>query len=100
MMRFPQCHVSHQQATSTKGLDENTMNKQRTTRKRLVRSVTALGAIALVAGSLTAGLAGVASAAGNPPWEPVANPPEAGGLLFFNSAGQQITGGSVSTSPL
>jgi hypothetical protein len=89
-----------QQATSTKGLDENTMNKQRTTRKRLVRSVTALGAVALVAGSLTAGLAGVASAAGNPPWEPVANPPEAGGLLFFNAAGQQITGGSVSTSPL
>ena len=68
------------------------MNKQRTTRKRLVRSVTAMGALALVAGSLTAGLAGVASAAGNPPWEPVANPPEAGGLLFFNAAGQQITG--------
>ena len=54
----------------------------------------------LVAGSLTAGLAGVASAAGNPPWEPVANPPEAGGLLFFNAAGQQITGGIVGTSPL
>ena len=47
---------------------------------------------------MAAPVAGATSAA--PPWEPVANPPQAGGLLFFNAAGQQITGGSVSTSPL
>jgi hypothetical protein len=44
------------------------------------------------------GVAGVASASGNPPWEPDAN--SVGSLLFFNSAGQQITGGSLTDSPL
>ena len=35
-----------------------------------------------------------------PPWEPVANPPQVGGLTFYNAAGQPITGGSISTAPL
>ena len=51
-------------------------------------------------GPLVAVGGGTAYAAGNPPWEPVANPPEVGHLLFFNAAGEQITGGSINTSPL
>jgi hypothetical protein len=46
------------------------------------------------------GFAGTAFAAGNPPWEPVANPPEVGSLQFFNAAGQQITGGNLTDSPI
>ena len=45
------------------------------------------------------GFAGSAFAAGNPPWEPVANPPEVGSLTFYNAAGQQITGGSTTAQP-
>ena len=69
----------------------------RATAVLVLGTVLASGA-ALTAGVVAAPVAGATSAA--PPWEPVANPPQAGGLLFFNAAGQQITGGSVSTSPL
>jgi tryptophanyl-tRNA synthetase len=52
----------------------------------------------LIGAGLTVGVMG-ASATGNPPWEPIANPPEAGSLTFYNAAGQQITGGSTTTQP-
>jgi Big-like domain-containing protein len=52
----------------------------------------------VAAGSLIAGFAGSASAAGAPPWEP--NASSVGGLTFFNAAGQQITGGNLTDSPI
>jgi hypothetical protein len=63
------------------------------------RRVVATVMVALLIGAgLTVGVMG-ASATGNPPWEPIANPPEAGSLTFYNAAGQQITGGSTTTQP-
>jgi len=66
--------------------------------RRLFRPFAILGALSLVAGFLTLGFAGVASAA-TPPWQ--TSPPalELGGLLFYNAAGQQITGGSTTVAP-
>ncbi len=57
-----------------------------------------VGVIALVSGILTTGLAGTASAAGNPPWEP--DPNSVGALVFYNAAGQQVTGGNLTDSPI
>jgi hypothetical protein len=69
--------------------------------KKLLRSVASVAVVAAVAsGALVMGFASSASAAGAPPWEPVANPPEVGGLLFYNASGQQITGGNLTDSPL
>jgi len=69
-----------------------------------IRSTVAAGLgsalLASTALAVAVGVAGSAAAAGSPPWEPVANPPEVGGLIFYNSAGQQITGGSTTASPL
>jgi hypothetical protein len=59
--------------------------------------------IALVVGAfLVVGVAtrSTAHAAGTPPFEPVGNPPQAGGLTFYNSSGQVITGGSITDSPI
>jgi hypothetical protein len=67
-------------------------------KKLRTKGTVAVGVIALVSGIFTAGLAGTASAAGNPPWEP--DPSSVGGLVFFNAAGQQITGGNLTDSPL
>jgi hypothetical protein len=67
--------------------------------KKLLRSLAAV-AVTTVAIGLAVGFAGSASAAGNPPWEPVSNPPQVGGLTFYNAAGQVITGGSVNDSPI
>jgi hypothetical protein len=64
---------------------------------KFIRSISALAATALVSGALTTALASVASAAGAPPWEPDAN--SAGSLVFYNAAGQQITGGTLSSAP-
>ncbi len=41
-----------------------------------------------------------AGASTTPPWEPIGNPPEAGGLTFYNSSGQVITGGNISDNPI
>jgi len=63
------------------------------------KAVVTSAVVALVIGTgLTVGVI-AASASGNPPWEPVANPPEVGSLTFFNAAGQQITGGSTTDQP-
>lgn len=67
--------------------------------KRLIRVFAAVAVTVVAAGSLSAIFAGSALAGGNPPWEPIGNPPEAGGLLFFNSSGTEITSGST-TQPL
>lgn len=63
--------------------------------KRLFRVLAAAAVAVVAAGSLSAVFAGSALASGNPPWEPLTNPPEAGGLLFFNSSGTQITSGTI-----
>lgn len=65
---------------------------------RTFRSLTGVGLIALVVGFLTLGFAGVASAA-TPPWQTSPPAQELGGLLFYNSAGLQIDGGSTTTAP-
>jgi len=67
--------------------------------KKLFTSLAAVSLITVTMGSLAVGLSGSAFAAGNPPWEPVANPPQAGSLTFYNAAGQQITGGSTTAQP-
>jgi hypothetical protein len=70
----------------------------------LRRAVGGVLALALVAGGATvlAGLATsfspAAGASTAPPWEP--DPGSVGALEFFNAAGQQITGGSLTGSPL
>jgi hypothetical protein len=70
----------------------------------LRRAASGVLALALVAGGGTvlAGLAATfsspAGASTTPPWEP--DPGSVGGLDFFNAAGQQITGGNLTDSPL
>jgi hypothetical protein len=68
--------------------------------KNLVKSVAAVVVATTVTAALAVGWAGTALAAGNPPWEPISNPPEVGALTFYNSTGQAITGGSINDSPL
>jgi hypothetical protein len=68
--------------------------------KKLLRSVATVAAATVVSGSLLAGLAGTAHAAGNPPWEPIGNPPEVGGLTFYNTSGQVITSGSTTSASI
>jgi hypothetical protein len=63
------------------------------------RSFAVLAIAGAAAGSLLVGLAGTASAAGSPPWEPLGSP-EVGSLTFYNAAGQQITGGNLTDAPL
>src|ERR1700723_517086 len=78
-----------------------------TARRTSIRAVTAtvLGA-ALVASSVLVGgvLATRASASAPPPWEvgspPAVSPNEVGGLTFYNSSGQVITGGNLSDNPI
>jgi Bacterial Ig-like domain (group 3) len=68
--------------------------------RRLFRSAAMVATATVASGTLIAGLAGTAHAATTPPWEPIANPPEAGGLTFYNSSGQVITGGNISDNPI
>jgi len=70
--------------------------------KKLLRSVATVAVATVVSGTLVAGLAGTASAYGSaPPWESTITPtPEVGGLTFYNSTGQVITGGSTSSGPV
>ena len=44
------------------------------------------------------GLAGSASAAGNPPWEP--DPTPSAASMFYNADGNQVTGGNVTDKPI
>ena len=66
--------------------------------KKLIRSTLATVILTTAGGILSLGVAGVASAAGAPPWQPDAN--SVGTILFFNAAGQQITGGNLTDSPI
>jgi len=70
-----------------------------------IRSVTLRALIAVLLGAVLAATMGVATpatpagASGSAPaWEP--DPSSVGGLSFFNSQGQQITGGNVTDAPL
>ncbi|MGO9027429.1 MAG: beta strand repeat-containing protein [Acidimicrobiales bacterium] len=68
--------------------------------------------LAAVLGALVIGLSGLAvgviavpapdavATATAPPWEPVGNPPQVGGLTFYNATGAQITSGSTNDPPL
>ena len=66
--------------------------------KKFIRSIALVATATVAAGSLVAGLGGVAHAGTAPPWEPDAS--SVGGLAFFNTAGQQITGGNLTDSPI
>jgi hypothetical protein len=67
-----------------------------------------VAAATVVSGTLVAGLAGTAHATTVPPWEvaqppattPAVAPDELGGLTFYNSSGQVITGGNISDNPI
>ena len=65
---------------------------------KLSRPLAIVGVLSLVAGFLAVGFSGVAGAA-TPPWQTSPPAQEVGGLLFYNSAGQQITGGSTTVAP-
>jgi hypothetical protein len=65
--------------------------------KKLVRSIALVATATIAAGTLAAGFGGTAFGAA-PPWEP--DPGSVGGLLFFNAAGQQVTGGNLTDSPI
>lgn len=65
--------------------------------KKLVRSIALVATATIAAGTLAAGFGGTAFGAA-PPWEPDAS--SVGGLLFFNAAGQQVTGGNLTDSPI
>jgi hypothetical protein len=66
-------------------------------KKGLFNAASAVVLAALATGLLTIGLGGTASAAA-PPWEP--DPGSVGALVFYNAAGQQITGGNLTDSPI
>src|SRR5580692_7555760 len=68
------------------------MDSANHSRRRAVTSLLALLAVTAII-SATAG----AAFASAPPYEP--DPNSIGGLIFFNSAGQQITTGSISDAP-
>ncbi|MBV9872288.1 MAG: Ig-like domain repeat protein [Frankiaceae bacterium] len=63
-----------------------------------MRTAATLVLSTVAAGGVFASFAPSASAAGNPPWEP--DPSSAGGLSFYDSAGNQIAGGSINDSPI
>ena len=66
--------------------------------KKFIRSALA-ATILTISGGAAAGLfAGAAGAAGSPPWEP--DPSAVGSIVFYNAAGQQITGGSLTGTPI
>ncbi|HTW21048.1 MAG TPA: Ig-like domain-containing protein [Mycobacteriales bacterium] len=55
-------------------------------------------AVVVLTGAALLGTAASGHATTTPPWEP--DPSSVGGLLFFNSSGQRITGGSTSDQPV
>jgi Bacterial Ig-like domain (group 3) len=63
--------------------------------------VGSVGSTLLAAGALAASAtSSVTTTKAPPPWEPIGSPPEVGALLLFNSAGKQITGGSINAQPI
>jgi hypothetical protein len=68
--------------------------------RKLFRAAATVAAATVASGTLVAALAGTAHAATTPPWEPVSNPPEVGGLTFYNSAGDVVTSGTINDNPL
>ena len=72
--------------------------------RRLFRSAATVALAAVAGGTLVAGLTGTAGASTTPPWEvgspPAVSPNEIGGLTFYNSSGQVITGGNISDNPI
>ncbi|MFZ0251249.1 MAG: Ig-like domain-containing protein [Acidimicrobiales bacterium] len=76
--------------------------------RKLFKALTTVAATALAGGTLVAGFASTADAATVPPWEvvqapatnPAVFPNEAGGLTFYNSSGQVITGGNITDNPI
>jgi hypothetical protein len=69
-----------------------------TARVKVLLGVSLLTLTALLSGLFALALPGTAGAQTTPPWEP--DPDAVGGLVFFNAAGQQITGGNLTDSPL
>jgi hypothetical protein len=63
----------------------------------VVASATIAGATLATAGLLVPEVAGAYTPVA--PWEPLPSNIQAGGLLFFNAAGDPITSGSINTSP-
>ena len=68
-------------------------------KRPITRALAVLAMILAGFGALLTGFAGTAGAAGNPPWEPVGSP-DVGSLVFYNSAGQQITGGDLTDNAI
>ena len=64
----------------------------------VVVTVILVGGSTLASGLLAAFDATPASAVTVPPWEP--DPGSVGGLVFYNAAGTQITGGNVTDAPI
>ena len=64
---------------------------------RIFRPAVAITAASLLAGALSAGVAGATPP--SPPWN-TTDPNAAGTLSFFNAGGQQITGGNLADAPL
>lgn len=62
------------------------------------RRLTAGVATALIAGSALLAAGGAAHASTKPPWEPDVS--SVGGLQFFDASGNQVTGGSVTDTPI
>ncbi|MGD0883105.1 MAG: Ig-like domain-containing protein, partial [Acidimicrobiales bacterium] len=67
-----------------------------------LRALAAVAVVAAAVGSIAGGFSATAGAAGtSPPWETTgSNYDSVGGLLFYNSSGTQVTGGSLSTAPI
>jgi len=73
--------------------------------RRTVRSLAAvLGALLITTSGLAVATIAVsgpeAGATTLPSWEPVADPPQVGGLIFYDATGHQITSGSTTSPPL
>jgi hypothetical protein len=60
----------------------------------------ALGSAALAAGVVAPPPTAATAAPSVPPWEPVANPPQVGGLTFYDTHGNQVTGGNIDDAPI
>ena len=66
--------------------------------KKFIRSALAATILTVSGGVAGALFVNAAGAAGAPPWEPDTN--AVGGIVFYNAAGQQITGGSLTDTPI
>lgn len=66
--------------------------------RNIATSIAAVVAVVTASGLAAFGWTAAASASGAPPWEP--DPSSVGTLLFYNAAGQQITGGNLTDVPL